>query len=341
MIAVILGATERTMSIGALEFTAWEMGEGPLVLCLHGFPDTPATWRHLLPELAAAGYRAVAVTSRGYEPSSQPANGDYSLAALSGDVIDWIEALGGPSAHLIGHDWGSSICHLAAARAPDRIASLTALAVPHPAGYGAVVASDFAQLERSWYVFFFQAEALSDLIVGPTTSPSWNTSGGDGRRAGRRIRSHSTPCVAPLRARALSARRLPIIAPHSTLATAALRRARPWAQYPSKRQSWLCPARRMAASPRMCSRLPCPRRCSPPAAPWSAGPMPATSSTWSTRTASRGGLTNGSAGSDPRLGKVSRAADRRRCWHCGADALARPLAFEFRRSGVVWARLAG
>ena len=154
------------MLIGALEFTAWEMGEGPLVLCLHGFPDTPATWRHLLPELAAAGYRAVAVTSRGYEPSSQPANGDYSLAALSGDVIDWIEALGGPSAHLIGHDWGSSICHLAAARAPDRIASLTALAVPHPAGYGAVVASDFAQLERSWYVFFFQAEALSDLIVG-------------------------------------------------------------------------------------------------------------------------------------------------------------------------------
>ena len=162
---MIEGADRLTLTIGDLAFTAYEMGQGPLVLCLHGFPDTPATWRSLLPDLALAGYRAVAVTSRGYEPSSQPVDGDYSLAALSQDVIDWIAGLGERRAHLIGHDWGSSICHIAAARAPDRIVSLSALAVPHPGGFGAVVAGDFDQLARSWYVFFFQVLGLSDLVV--------------------------------------------------------------------------------------------------------------------------------------------------------------------------------
>ena len=162
---MIPGAQERVLQVGDLAFTAWEMGEGPLVICLHGFPDTPATWRHLVPDLAAAGYRAVAVTSRGYEPSSQPKNGDYSLAALSGDVIGWIDALGANHAHLVGLDWGSSICHIAAARAPERVISLTALAVPHPSGFAAIVATDFEQLERSWYVFLFQAAALSDIVV--------------------------------------------------------------------------------------------------------------------------------------------------------------------------------
>ena len=162
---MIDGAHRLTLKAGALAFTAYELGQGPLVLCLHGFPDTPATWGRLLPDLAAAGYRAVAVTSRGYEPSSQPADGDYSLAALSQDVIDWIDALGADRAHLIGHDWGSSISHIAAARAPERIDSLAALAVPHPGGFGAVVAGDFEQLARSWYIFFFQMRGFADLVL--------------------------------------------------------------------------------------------------------------------------------------------------------------------------------
>jgi pimeloyl-ACP methyl ester carboxylesterase len=162
---MIAGAAQITLDIGGLKFSAWEMGRGPLALCLHGFPDTPATWGALLPQLAEAGFRAVAVQTRGYEPSSQPANGDYSMAALSGDVINWIDALGETRAHLIGHDWGSSIAHIAAARAPDRIASLAALAVPHPTGFGAYVATDYAQLERSWYIFLFQVPGMADAIV--------------------------------------------------------------------------------------------------------------------------------------------------------------------------------
>ena len=183
--SLIVGAHKRTLQANGLAFTAWEMGEGPLVLCLHGFPDTPETWRHLLPTLAQAGFRAVAVTSRGYEPSSQPADGDYSLAALASDAVGWIDALGADRAHLVGHDWGSSILHMAAAAAPERVASLTALAVPHPGGFAALVAEDFEQLARSWYVFLFQTAGLAEALIARqdgafldwlwrTWSPGWN-----------------------------------------------------------------------------------------------------------------------------------------------------------------------
>jgi pimeloyl-ACP methyl ester carboxylesterase len=163
---VIDGARPRRLAVGPLTFSAYEMGEGPLALCLHGFPDTPATWSGLLPRLAQAGLRAVAVTSRGYEPSSQPADGDYSLAALAADVEGWLDALDAPAAHLIGHDWGSSILQLAAARAPNRALSLTALAVPHPAGFAAVVSGDLEQLARSWYVYMFQVPGYAEALFG-------------------------------------------------------------------------------------------------------------------------------------------------------------------------------
>jgi pimeloyl-ACP methyl ester carboxylesterase len=162
---LIPGARRHELKGAGLSFSAYEMGEGPLVLCVHGFPDTPATWRFLLPDLAAAGFRAVAVTLRGYEASSQPADGDFALASLVDDVLGWVAALGARKAHLIGHDWGSTLVQLAAARGPDVAASVTALAVAHPAAFAARMAGDFAQLERSWYVFMFQAPGLADALL--------------------------------------------------------------------------------------------------------------------------------------------------------------------------------
>src|SRR5690606_35104397 len=82
-------------------------GEGPLALCLHGFPDSAHTWRHLLPELAAAGYRAVAPFLRGYAPTAVPADGYYQSGAVATDANALHDALGGDGdAVLIGHDWG-------------------------------------------------------------------------------------------------------------------------------------------------------------------------------------------------------------------------------------------
>ena len=78
---------------GPLRFSAISEGEGPLVLCLHGFPDCNRSFRHQLPVLARAGFRGVSVSLRGYEPSSQPMDKDYSLASIASDVIAFLDQL--------------------------------------------------------------------------------------------------------------------------------------------------------------------------------------------------------------------------------------------------------
>lgn len=159
------GATVKTLKANGLSFTAYEMGQGPLVLLLHGFPDTPHTFHLMMPALAKAGYRAVAITTRGYEPSSQPADGDYGLAALADDMVGWIDALGERTAHVVGHDWGANIAFAGASKAPERVRSLTVLAVPHAAGFATVGLKSWEQLRRSWYIFFFQWRGVADYVV--------------------------------------------------------------------------------------------------------------------------------------------------------------------------------
>ncbi len=84
-----------------IDFTYFECGSGPLALCLHGFPDSAHTWRHVLPELANAGYRAVAPFMRGYAPTSVAANGAYQTAALSTDANALHDVLGADSRAVI------------------------------------------------------------------------------------------------------------------------------------------------------------------------------------------------------------------------------------------------
>jgi len=166
---MIQGARRINLSSGDLNFSAYEMGDGPLVLCLHGFPDTPFTWRHLLPQLAEAGYRAVAPNLRGYEPQSQPeerpVESGYRVAELAQDVEAWIHALGAESAHLVAHDWGATIAYATARRTPQIVRSLIAMAVPHPGRLAALMASNRAQLKASSYIMFFQLKGISDAWV--------------------------------------------------------------------------------------------------------------------------------------------------------------------------------
>jgi pimeloyl-ACP methyl ester carboxylesterase len=149
-----------------LEFGVLEAGSGPLALCLHGFPDTAHTWAHLLPALAAAGFRAVAPFMRGYAPTAVPADGDYRVAALGADAVALHEALGGDEdAVLIGHDWGAEAAYAAAADAPGRWRRLVTLAVP-PAGLDPVLFSDYEQLKRFFYLFLFRdPEGLAEAVV--------------------------------------------------------------------------------------------------------------------------------------------------------------------------------
>lgn len=137
-----------------------------MALCLHGFPDHMRSFRFQLPALAAAGYRAVAPCLRGYEPSSQPADGDYHIVRMAEDAVAQVDALGSEPVHLIGHDWGAVIGYAAAVLAPDRFLSLTTLAIPHPGrmqrdGLRAVP----SQLRKSWYMLFFQLRGLADHVL--------------------------------------------------------------------------------------------------------------------------------------------------------------------------------
>ena len=109
-----------------------EAGKGPLVLLLHGFPDTAHTWDRALPALADAGFRAVAPFMRGYHPTAIPADGAYDSDTLAADAVALITALGEEQAIVVGHDWGASAAYGAATIAPERVKKLVVLAIPHP-----------------------------------------------------------------------------------------------------------------------------------------------------------------------------------------------------------------
>lgn len=108
-----------------------EEGEGPLVLMFHGFPDTPDTWDHLRPAVAAAGYRVVTPYLRGYAPSEIPKR-DTDGRTQAEDVLALIDALGEERAIIIGHDWGASAVYGACALGPEKVEKLVAVGIPHP-----------------------------------------------------------------------------------------------------------------------------------------------------------------------------------------------------------------
>lgn len=145
-----------TVTARGMSFATLEEGDGPLVLCLHGFPDSLRSFRHQLPALAAAGYRAVAPAMRGYAPTGPAPDGRYQSAALSLDAVALIEALGYDDAVIFGHDWGALAAYGAALAAPARVRKLITAAVPYGAQVSAAFMTSYDQQRRSWYMFFFQ-----------------------------------------------------------------------------------------------------------------------------------------------------------------------------------------
>ncbi|MFE3027007.1 alpha/beta fold hydrolase [Nocardia tengchongensis] len=132
-------AQVRTLTLhrDGLELSARLVGpaDGPLVIALHGFPDTPHTWDGLVPHLVGAGFRVLMPWLRGYTPGSVARAARYDLMAVSADVAAWHAELGGPRAHVVGHDWGAFVAMILAKQDPGRWESLTLLAIP-PFGGG-------------------------------------------------------------------------------------------------------------------------------------------------------------------------------------------------------------
>ncbi len=153
-----------TVEANGLRFHTLEAGAGPLALCLHGFPDSAHTWRHLLPALAGAGFRAVAPFMRGYAPTAVPADGRCDIATLAADVPALHEALGGDArAVLVAHDWGAVAAWGGVAREPDRWRRCVILSVPPLAVFGQI-AFRYPQIKRSFYFWFLQMR-IADGIV--------------------------------------------------------------------------------------------------------------------------------------------------------------------------------
>lgn len=156
---------ETRVTANGTDFVALECGSGSLALCLHGFPDSAHTWRYLLPALADAGFHAVAPFMRGYAPTSLAPNGAYQTAALAHDANALHTAFDGDNnSVIIGHDWGAPATYGAAILAPDRWRRVVGMAVPPWGAMGNAFVSNLTQLQRSWYMFFFQ-HPLADLLV--------------------------------------------------------------------------------------------------------------------------------------------------------------------------------
>ncbi|MBQ0829440.1 alpha/beta fold hydrolase [Streptomyces tagetis] len=162
--------THRSVSTPAGRTHLVEQGTGPLVLLVHGFPESWYSWRRQLPALAAAGYRAVAVDVRGYGRSSRPAEVDaYRMLALVEDNVAVVRALGEESAVIVGHDWGATIAATSALLRPEVFRAVGLLSVPYTPRGGPRPGDVFARMggDEEFYVAYFQEPGRAEAEIEP------------------------------------------------------------------------------------------------------------------------------------------------------------------------------
>ncbi|GHG70555.1 alpha/beta hydrolase [Comamonas sp. JC664] len=167
--------THRTVTTNGINLHIAEAGKGPLVLLLHGWPESWYSWRHQLHALAEAGYHAVAPDIRGYGRSDKPeAIEAYSMKHLVGDAVGLLDALGEQTAVVVGHDWGSAMAWSCAALRPDRFRAVVGMSVPHLGRTPLPPTQIFQHVfgEKWFYILYFQtpgvAEAEFEADVGKT-----------------------------------------------------------------------------------------------------------------------------------------------------------------------------
>lgn len=158
--------TTHMVKAGELDFEVDMCGSGDhLALCLHGFPEHAISWRHQLPVLADLGFQAWAPNLRGYGRSSKPEGVDaYHLDRLIEDVGNLFDASGAQKMTILAHDWGAVIAWAFAISRHRPLENLIIMNVPHPAA--ADRNRSFAQLKKSWYIFFFQIPWLPEFLLG-------------------------------------------------------------------------------------------------------------------------------------------------------------------------------
>jgi pimeloyl-ACP methyl ester carboxylesterase len=158
----------RTVEANGIRMHVAEQGEGPAVLLCHGFPETWYAWRHQLPALAQAGFRAIAPDLRGFGGSDRPEDaGQYSLLHLVGDVVELLDALQIPSAIIAGNDWGATLAWRAALLRPDRFRGVVASSVPMMGRAPLPPGKLFpATDEALFYTLYFQEPGVAEAELG-------------------------------------------------------------------------------------------------------------------------------------------------------------------------------
>ncbi|NKR40130.1 alpha/beta fold hydrolase [Rhodococcus hoagii] len=174
--------TDR-VRLGELTFDVTVAGpdDGTPILLLHGFPESSASWRPVTPRLVRAGLRVIAPNQRGYSPDARPERVDeYRFDRLVGDVVRLLDAYDIESAHLVGHDWGAAVAWQVAGGHPERIRSLTAVSVPHPAAFGWALREDADQQRRSGYIGLLRQEGKAEAVLLEDDSRRLRAMFGDG-----------------------------------------------------------------------------------------------------------------------------------------------------------------
>ncbi len=157
--------THRMVETNGVRLHVAEQGEGPLVVFVHGFPESWHSWRHQLAAVSAAGYRAVAIDQRGYGDSDRPhAVEAYDQVELAADVAGLIDVLGEKNAVVVGHDWGAPVAWHSALLHPDKVRAVVGMSVPYA---GRPPASPLERLRATFkdiffYVLYFQAEGVAE-----------------------------------------------------------------------------------------------------------------------------------------------------------------------------------
>jgi pimeloyl-ACP methyl ester carboxylesterase len=162
------GQVERDITVNGIRLHCVVEGEGPLVLLLHGFPETSHAWRKQIPALAKR-FRVVAPDLRGYGRSDKPKGiAAYRTSVLADDIVALIDAFDAERAHLVGHDWGGGVAWTVAIEHPEVVDRLAVLNCPHPAVMQRALRSNWTQIRKSWYIFAFQLPWLPERMFAAT-----------------------------------------------------------------------------------------------------------------------------------------------------------------------------
>jgi pimeloyl-ACP methyl ester carboxylesterase len=151
------------ITANGIDMNVYLEGSGTPLLLLHGFPDSNALWRHVIPSLVASGYRVIAPDLRGFGETEAPVGvAHYRIETVVRDAVALLDELDVPAAHVVGHDWGAVAGWFLAGWHSDRLLSFTAVSVGHPRAYAN---AGWEQKRKGWYTLFFQLRGLAERVL--------------------------------------------------------------------------------------------------------------------------------------------------------------------------------